>query len=345
MSNENPFVMGKQAAFNELVEGADQGCSFGECINWAVSTANSDMDKEAAQESVDYRVGAEAVCYGLQKQASAMMGNYQIDDEAEALAISLQKMASGEPIPEQNNEAYRMGKEAAFEGLVESYQQGTPTGEVMGTIHEVINSGISKEASEQDKDVQMGIHNICHSFLEKTAHLYGQIQPESQQDHQEIFKVALEKVAVEDEEAQEEQSRMPSKGQVAGGAAGAAGLAGLADLAHGAYQGHQGGAGALSGAVGRAKHRGQQAKALPGKAKNLGQKGIDKLKALVGKGGGGGEVTTASLNEDQMAKEAGLISGQPSQNDVADAFETMKEAGAFTDEGLQELEAQGLLDD
>lgn len=375
MSNQNPFLMGKQAAFNELVEGAKNGCSFEDCLDWATKTANADMDKEASEQSTDYRVGAEAVCYGLQKQASAMVGNYEIDSPQEALAVSLEKLGSNEPIPENGVEAYRMGKQAAFQGLVNDFEAGTGIGDVLGTVHQVVNSGLDKEASQQDIDTRMGIDNVLHSFLEKTAHLYGQYRAESQEDHRQIFKTALEKVAEEDERANKKKGgEGMSTAQKAGvGAAGAAGLAGLADLGLGAAQGAQDGDGIMgslagmgSGAVERAKKRGRQLKSAPQAlqaAKNRNQmvshlsdqnsnvkSGIvERLKRM---GGGVKDVMKgASLNEEQMAKEAGLLQdGQqeqdgPTQEDVDDAFQTMKEAGAFSDEGLQELEAQGLLDD
>lgn len=360
MSEQNPFVMGKKASFQELVEGAQEGVGFADCLSWASQTVDRDLEKNASEEAVDFRLGTEAVCYGLHKCASAMDGNYPIEDEDAALEMALEKVATGEPVPElPDNEAYRLGKEAAFRDLAKRYDEGQKIGDVLGDVKESLESNL-KEASQERRIAQRGVDNVCFSFLEKAATLYGNYRAEDEEDQRKLFKVALEEVAKEDEAAlkeaqqpQEEEQQGMSRGQKAGLAAG--GTLGAGALAQLLRHGGKGlgnqpadasAADKLKDVLGATAEGTKQDVQSAGRA---GQAGLEALKGKLGLGKSG------SYNPDQLAKEAGLMeedtssdqeeSEQTGREEVAEAFDTLKEAGAFADGSLEELEAKGLLDD
>lgn len=90
---EDPYLMGKFAALQDLAEMIDEGASYNDCLQAVQGTLNRELEKEAS-EYTDYEsaveLGIESACFTFLKEASEFMADYEIagaDENEVALAI------------------------------------------------------------------------------------------------------------------------------------------------------------------------------------------------------------------------------------------------------------------
>ena len=90
---EDPYLMGKFAALQDLAEMIDEGASYNDCLQAVQGTLNRELEKEAS-EYTDYEsaveLGIESACFTFLKEASEFMADYEIagaDENDVALAI------------------------------------------------------------------------------------------------------------------------------------------------------------------------------------------------------------------------------------------------------------------
>ncbi len=76
----NAFEMGKWAALEDLCDYADEGASMADCLEVINETVNTDLDKYASEEDVDFRLGIESFCYDFLKEAAETYGTYDVED-------------------------------------------------------------------------------------------------------------------------------------------------------------------------------------------------------------------------------------------------------------------------
>ncbi len=75
----NSFELGKEAALEDICDFVDSGASVEECLSVINDTVNSELDKNASEEDVDFRLGVESYCYDFLKEAAETYAVYDLE--------------------------------------------------------------------------------------------------------------------------------------------------------------------------------------------------------------------------------------------------------------------------
>lgn len=79
----NAFELGKEAALEDICDMVDHGAGMADCLEVIDDTVNTELDKYASAEDVDFRLGVESFCYDFLKEAADLYGEYDtsgVDD-------------------------------------------------------------------------------------------------------------------------------------------------------------------------------------------------------------------------------------------------------------------------
>lgn len=95
MSN---FGFGKEAAYADFVEMAEDGAGFSYVMEAIQNTLSEDLEKNASEEDLDGRLGVESACYQFLKVANDVFGEFDTSDSSdeEILDVVLMKIAEEE---------------------------------------------------------------------------------------------------------------------------------------------------------------------------------------------------------------------------------------------------------
>lgn len=95
MSN---FGIGKEAAYADFVEMAEEGAGFSNVMEAIQNTLSEELEKNASEEDLDGRLGIESACYQFLKVANDVFGEFDTSDSSdeEILDVVLMKIAEEE---------------------------------------------------------------------------------------------------------------------------------------------------------------------------------------------------------------------------------------------------------
>lgn len=88
IKNMNSFEMGKEAAYNDMIEMAESGATPQDIITRIRETFEQDLEKSASAEDQNARLGVETACYTFLKCAGEVYGEYEIEDGQEDLVLA-----------------------------------------------------------------------------------------------------------------------------------------------------------------------------------------------------------------------------------------------------------------
>jgi hypothetical protein len=92
------FEFGKEAAYADFVEMAENGAGFTDVVEAVRNTLDQELEKNASEEDIDSKLGVESVCYQFLKVANDLYGEYDMSDlsDEEVLDTVLLKIAEEE---------------------------------------------------------------------------------------------------------------------------------------------------------------------------------------------------------------------------------------------------------
>lgn len=101
--SEMSFELGKEAAYADFVELAEDGAGFTEVMGLVSETLAAELEKNASEEDVDFRMGIDAACHQFMKVANEIYGEYDLEDmsDEEILDFALMKIAKDERTKEE----------------------------------------------------------------------------------------------------------------------------------------------------------------------------------------------------------------------------------------------------
>jgi hypothetical protein len=128
------YLMGKEAALNDLVELYESGGDISDCLQGVYEAVNSELEKNASEEDVVFRLGVENLCYSILKTAEEYYGTVDVVDHDVALEDILMKVA--EEVEEQKAGLLRRTGRAikAIPGKIRSGYRGWQRERIGGKI-------------------------------------------------------------------------------------------------------------------------------------------------------------------------------------------------------------------
>ena len=190
---QSSFEAGAEEALGDIMKLAQQGYSFSDTLDAVSEVLEEDLNKYASEEEDDYKLGVDAICHDFLKTASALTASYQFDSDRELLIKTAECML--DPTVEvDTTDEYLMGKEAAFEEMVDMTYDGYSVADITNRVSNTIYSGIEKNASEESIDYKRGIDAACHDFVKHASELYGEYDLSNMNDG-EIVTEVFEKIA------------------------------------------------------------------------------------------------------------------------------------------------------
>jgi hypothetical protein len=210
-------------------------------------------------------------------------------------------------------QSFLEGKVEGFDALLKIAENGSSVAEICSAIEEAIYSPLEKNASEDDVDFRRGMNAVCFDFLKQAGDIYA-MYPDA--DENDILEAIFEKVAEEQPTHDAEGITQPTR-------------------------------------MGRAKNRVLQgARTVGGVVKRNPLKSVAAATAVAGtvygiKNDVGGVRTGGVTKALNKAKSLGVLkksSLNVEGDELIHALGVLKEAGLVSDDDLNSLEAQGLLE-
>lgn len=117
---------------------------------------------------------------------------------------------------------FDFAKIASLEELAERADAGQSFGDLINAVMETLGEdGLDKHASEEDRDIRLGVESACYQFLKVANEVFGQYDLSDATDD-DVIEVVFEKIAEEEQKSRARRAlefAKRNKGKLAAGAA------------------------------------------------------------------------------------------------------------------------------